>query len=209
MYVASTVGVAPRSALTEASYGPAAYGGVGGVGGVVTGGGGGAGSARIAEPVFSSDFASARIPALSTSVVTEGSFQLTGSELASLNASQVLLATTATALDVPAITLPRESDAVHGTTASAAEGLAGTLASVPPIVGQCLIAAKTMSGNQVSMPYFALPSTLAGMSTRGTGFPISRKAAGLVSRRSAGTVCVAAVAASAAYVHASLDVPPV
>src|SRR5512137_912806 len=126
------------------------------------------------------------MPALSTSVVAGGSFQLTGSELASLNASQVLLATTATALVVPAITLPRESDAVHGTTASAADGLAGTLASVPPIVGQCLIAAKTMSLNQMSMPYFALPSTLAGMSTRGSAVPISRKSAGLVSRRAAG-----------------------
>ena len=75
-------------------------------------------------------------------------------------------------------------------------GFAGVLASVPPMVGQCLIAANTMFGNHVSMPYFALPSTFSGRSMRGTRFPMTRNFAGSVNRRSAGTDIDAAAAAS-------------
>ena len=164
--------------------------------------GGGEGSATSDVPVAISAWALARICALSTSAVDAGSVHFTVSELASRRASQELEATTATALYVPATTLPRVSDAVQGTTAIAEEGFAGMFTgatSVPPSVGQCLIVANTMSGNHVSIPYFALPSTLDGMSTRGSGFPMSRKLAGSVSGGSpAGRVIPAAAVASSA-----------
>ena len=157
------------------------------------------GSAHSAWPLAIRPCACARIAALSTPAVDAGSFQLTDRLLARRIASQVLLATTATALTEPAVTAPRVSEALHGTTAIAPEGLDGVLASVPPMTGQCLIAANTMPGKKVSIPYLALPSTLDGMSTRGTGWPISRKLPGSVRRRSAGTVCDAASVASALY----------
>ena len=87
--------------------------------------------------------------------------------------------------------------ALHGTTASAPEGFAGATVSVPPITGQCLIAAKTMSGNHMSMPYLALPSTFAGMSKRCWRVPMMRNLAGSVRRRSAGGERAAASMVSA------------
>ena len=83
-----------------------------------------------------------------------GSFQLGLSLRARRIASQVVAATTATALTLPARSAPRPVPAatLSGTTAIAPDGFAGVPTSVPPKVGLCLTTANTMPGRRTSMP---------------------------------------------------------
>jgi hypothetical protein len=50
-----------------------------------------------------------------------------------------------------------------------------TLLSVPPKTGQIAMAAIFMPGSWTSIPYFVLPLTLSGVSSRLAGVPISLK----------------------------------
>ena len=72
-----------------------------------------------------------------------GRVQLGDSRLAACQASQVLVPTTATALVLPTSSAPRPVPAqiLVGTKAIMPRGVAGTLASVLPKVGACLMIA--------------------------------------------------------------------
>ena len=58
------------------------------------------------------------------------------------------------------------------TPATAIAGAGSTEISLPPRTGAAITVATRMPGLITSMPYWALPSTLAGISKRGTDFPI-------------------------------------
>ena len=75
-------------------------------------------------------------------------------------AVQVSLATTPTAL-------PRL------TRAMAPDALFGIAATTPPRVGQCTTEANTIPGTCTSIPNTADPSTLAGISVRGSDLPMA------------------------------------
>jgi len=76
--------------------------------------------------------------------------------------------------------------------------------SVPPNTGQRSIDATSMPGTFTSMPNTALPSTLAGVSSRGTRVPSRRKSFGSLRGGSFGTGSCAAFATSLPYVRRRL-----
>src|SRR5215469_15679642 len=63
-------------------------------------------------------------------------------------------------------------------TGTALAELASKLCSLPPKCGQRATTANSIPGTRTSMPNAALPSTLLGMSTRGTDLPITRNSEG-------------------------------
>jgi len=77
-----------------------------------------------------------------------------------------------------------------------ASALRSTAAILPPKVGGMRTAARSIPGRATSVPKTALPSTLAGASTRGRERPRRRQSLRGLSGGSAGGVRFAAVAAS-------------
>ena len=74
--------------------------------------------------------------------------------------------------------------------------LSSTLASLPPKTGEMATVAIFMPGSLVSMPNTAVPLTLAGVSSRLAGVPMSLKSFGSLSATFSGTGSPAAFAAS-------------
>jgi hypothetical protein len=103
-------------------------------------------------------------------------------------AVQVSSATTATA---------SSSRTTWRTPAIALARLSSTLASRPPNTGQAATAATFMPGSRTSQPNGAEPSTLAGVSSRFAGVPISVKSFGSLSVTPPGTGRRAAAATRA------------
>jgi hypothetical protein len=71
-------------------------------------------------------------------------------------------------------------------------------ATPAPTTGAILTAAYSMPGTRASMPNSALPLTLAGVSRRGTGWPIRRNSLGVLRRTSPGSMSAPTTAARAA-----------
>ena len=120
-----------------------------------------------------------------------------------MTACQYVSATTATPAAQPAAQAPLVP--VQGLASSATTArtpgialalLASNDFSVPPNTGQRSIEAMSMPGTFTSMPNTALPSTLAGVSSRGRRVPSRRKSLGSLRGGSFRTGSVAAFAAS-------------
>src|SRR5690349_14791702 len=131
-----------------------------------------------------------------------------------VTACQYVSATTATPAAHPAAHAPVVPVQGLGSSATTARtpGTAFALVAsydlrVPPNTGQRSIDATSIPGTFTSMPKTALPSTLAGVSSRGTRVPSRRKPFGSLRGGSLGTGSVAALATSEPYVRRRLLAP--
>jgi hypothetical protein len=98
------------------------------------------------------------------------------SACAPCSACQVLRPTTASAASAPPSTPYDGRRTTRSTPGTARAGATSTAPGLPPRAGAWRITANRRPGGRTSRPKRALPSTLAGASTRSTGRPSTRQA---------------------------------
>src|SRR6266700_704005 len=168
-------------------------------------------SLRASTPGCSANLTNcARMPSESSEAASPSSHWISSARRP-VTACQYVSATTAMPAAQPAAQAPPVP--VHGlgsrATTARTPGTALALVasydlSVPPNTGQRSIDATSMPGTFTSMPNTALPSTLAGVSSRGTRVPSRRKSFASLRGGSFGTGSCAAVVTSLPYVSRRL-----